>query len=350
MWVSLAPRTAHRAARAGLATLAAGTAAGCSVWAGRRASCSAATLPGNPLWPSGVRPEIVEAYVDEILSDPSINIVAIPDAIERQIYVSTVKLTLNAVYCSIAKLHGLDFLGHCFQLKRVPQASAATTAGGRVDGGGIDESELELIASKLLENNLVNHSFVPDAIEHQVYANCLKLIFRVLDSLADSLSIRICGHEITLGFEPMARRLATERAGQRVASRIDSTPTQIDPELLEALARETVGGRGAIDAFTVQLHATLFSLIAGIVDDILQHTELAVLSEQVILKLVPTSPQQLLGDDATGSDTPSNVADAEAEIARLRAEVAAAHRREWMAEWAALLAAASTAYAYSTRN
>ena len=86
MWVSLAPRAAHRAARAGLATLAAGTAAGCSVWAGRRASCSAATLPGNPLWPSGVRPEIVEAYVDEILSDPSINIVAIPDAIERQIY------------------------------------------------------------------------------------------------------------------------------------------------------------------------------------------------------------------------------------------------------------------------
>jgi hypothetical protein len=40
---------------------------------------------------------MIDQYVQEILNKGEINIKALPDSIERMIYVSTVKLTLNAV-------------------------------------------------------------------------------------------------------------------------------------------------------------------------------------------------------------------------------------------------------------
>lgn len=47
--------------------------------------------------PAGVPTEMIEQYVQEILQNDDINIKALPDSIERVIYVSTVRLTLNAV-------------------------------------------------------------------------------------------------------------------------------------------------------------------------------------------------------------------------------------------------------------
>ena len=76
-------------------------------------------LENNPLWPQGVSPEDVDELVDDILRDPSINISAVPDYIERQIYRSAIRLTLNAVYQSLSGVHGHEMLGHEFRLQRV---------------------------------------------------------------------------------------------------------------------------------------------------------------------------------------------------------------------------------------
>ena len=73
----------------------------------------------NPLWPKGVTAKDVDELVNDILGDPSINISAVPDYIERQIYRSTIRLTLNAVYQSLSGVHGHEMLGHEFRLQRV---------------------------------------------------------------------------------------------------------------------------------------------------------------------------------------------------------------------------------------
>ena len=58
--------------------------------------------------------------VDDCLKDPpSINIFSVPDYIERQVYRSTIKLTLNAFYRSLAEIHGQPILGHELRLVRV---------------------------------------------------------------------------------------------------------------------------------------------------------------------------------------------------------------------------------------
>jgi len=47
--------------------------------------------------PAGVPPDMIDQYVQEIMNNREINIKALPDSIERIIYVSTIKLTLNSV-------------------------------------------------------------------------------------------------------------------------------------------------------------------------------------------------------------------------------------------------------------
>jgi hypothetical protein len=46
------------------------------------------------------------------------------------------------------------------------------------------------MADELLKNQSINQWWIPDAIERQVYVNCLKLVFCLLDKVADTLSIR----------------------------------------------------------------------------------------------------------------------------------------------------------------
>ena len=78
----------------------------------------------NPLWPSGVSVDMVNAYVDEILADPHINIKSVPDSMERIIYTSTVRLTLNTVYEVASWLHGTEVLGHRLVLGRLSATSS----------------------------------------------------------------------------------------------------------------------------------------------------------------------------------------------------------------------------------
>ena len=157
----------------------------------------------NPLWPSGVSNEVVNKYVDEILANDMINISALPDSIERMIYSTTIRLTLNAVYRWLSLLHGINLLGHHLELTRTP-GSADSGAGLDFahNSGTVHESAIEDLAEQLLANKSVEQWFIPDVVERQVYRNCLKLIFGIIDRVADTLSIRLCGHELSLSFEP----------------------------------------------------------------------------------------------------------------------------------------------------
>jgi hypothetical protein len=73
----------------------------------------------NLLWPSSVLVDMVNSYVDQILADPQINIKGIPDSMERIIYTSTIRLTLNTVYEVVSWLHRTQVLGHQLVLGRL---------------------------------------------------------------------------------------------------------------------------------------------------------------------------------------------------------------------------------------
>jgi hypothetical protein len=259
-----------------------------------------------PLWPNGFLESDVDALVTEIINDPSINLSLVPDSLEAHVYKSTIKLTLNAFYSVLSNLDGAPILNHEVKLTRTsitpstphpPSSPTTPTQKRMVDAAKtsncINEDVLEQVADRLLANPTIRSKLVPDAVERQLYVNCLKVIFRVLQLLANSFRIRICGHDIRLALEPSTL--------EQSALTVSSSLSQIDMELLQAFAQHagiqetTTNSMGWWDRlwvhkeFTAHLHATLYGLILGIVDDILANTQLQILSDVVDLDIVPLS-------------------------------------------------------------
>lgn len=61
----------------------------------------------------------VEAFVDELLEDPNINIYMLPDSVERPIYVNTLKMVLSMLQKTLNKTN-LDIIGHQFKVVMEP--------------------------------------------------------------------------------------------------------------------------------------------------------------------------------------------------------------------------------------
>jgi hypothetical protein len=337
----------------------------------------------NPLWPNGITEKDVDELVNQCMDDPTINIRAVPDHLERQIYKSTIKLTFNTVYWGLHYLHGVELLGHAVQINRYrqpdgsllptneSQPSLLLQTSGRFSSS-LNELYLEEVADRMLANRNVNMTVVPDFIERQLYVNCLKLVFRVLDMLTASFRVRLCGHEFTIRLQqastpeltpgagaadqltilqqsalkvssgpgllasdvrsaaiiksfanyagvvddveavtPVARRptnVPSQDNGGRSIPQVVERPSrwQLAQELTSSLLRERTAGlwdqvlyitglaAHPRNAFVQQLHASLYALILGIIDDVLANTEIEVLSDRISFDIrpLPTSLQE----------------------------------------------------------
>lgn len=188
----------------------------------------------NPLWPSGVSVDMVNDYVDEILANPDINIKSVPDSMERIIYVSTVRLTLDTVYQCVSWLHGTEVLGHRIVLDRCAADDAEGLDFRLNTGKKLNYDVLEAMADELLKNKAINQRWLPDIIERQVYVNCMRIMFTIIDGVADTMAFRMCGHQLNLSFEP----IDGERARELV--RRHSHGIEIDEPALDALIDETM--------------------------------------------------------------------------------------------------------------
>lgn len=254
----------------------------------------------NPMWPIGVSKDDIDILVKDILSDVSINLPPLPDVLERQVYMSTILLTLNAVYRVVGDVHGKRLWGHTFVLsrERCDDLAAKNRQRSLLDmKTDVDEELLEEVAGQLLRNTAINQPLVPDFIERQLYVNCLKIIFRILNMLAASFRINLCGHDLKLTLE-RAQQPNVESL-KKIAVEAVSSPTPIDRDVLQKLARGKVFSKtagtnstgGAIwkrgqQEFAVQINTVLYSMILGILDDLLANTELELMTDRISVDIV----------------------------------------------------------------
>lgn len=254
----------------------------------------------NPMWPIGVSKEDIDILVEDILSDVSINLPPLPDVLERQVYLSTILLTLNGVYRLVGKVHGQRLWKHTFVLsrERCSDLAAENRQASLLDmKTDVDEELLEQVAGQLLKNNAINQPLVPDFIERQLYVNCLKIIFRILNMLAASFRINLCGHDLKLTLEKAEQPNGDSL--KKIAFDAVSSPTPIDRDVLQNLARAKVFSKtagtnstgGAIwkrgqQEFAVQINTVLYSLILGILDDLLANTELELMTDRITVDIV----------------------------------------------------------------
>jgi hypothetical protein len=275
------------------------------------------------LWSDGIQAEDgVDAVVAEILNDPSIHLSMIPDAIERRIYKSTIQLTLNIFHSLLTSLNGSQLLSHEIRIhhKSADLDRGVLAATIRSSSRLVNDKVLEQVADRLLANRAIDSSFVPDAVERQIYVNCLKVIFRVLLTISQSFCITICGHELRLQLTPMnvdstAYATAVEQA------LVTSSLSTIDMKLLRdfalqsGISEETPVELSWWDSlfvsrqFVAQLHTSLYGLLWGVVDDIMAHTNIQILSDQLSFDIVPsTAKVAVSGYEQSNDETPAPAA------------------------------------------
>ncbi|KAL3904532.1 MAG: hypothetical protein SGILL_010028, partial [Bacillariaceae sp.] len=177
-------------------------------------------LPSPTALSDGVNVHDVEELVKQCIKDPNINIGSIPDWLETQIYRATIQLTLNSVYRALHGLEGRHILGHQIEILRKSRRKT------RIQNdllkihqmSDAQEDVLEQVADRLLENKDINQPLIPDMLERKIYANCLKIVFRVLDLVAVSFRITLCGHDLNISLQPSTRMDLQQAAMQRVAN------------------------------------------------------------------------------------------------------------------------------------
>jgi hypothetical protein len=249
--------------------------------------------------------------VQAILDDPSINLTLVPDAVEAQIYKSTILLTLNLFYRLLGSLDGMPLLAHEVQLSRTSASSGTllkTTKELIEESKQINDKVLEQVADRLLANPTINSKLVPDAVERQIYINCLKVVFRVLMVIANSFRITICGHDIRVTLEP-----AELERSSLVAS---SSLSLVDLRLMADFAREagideeSTEGLGWWDRLwfrrEIMAHhdTVLYGMILGILDDLMANTKIQILSDDIVMDIVPprTKPKEKEQQESTSQN------------------------------------------------
>jgi hypothetical protein len=199
-----------------------GTAASCGLFTIQKTFCSKKQIDDYKTSPDRIshQNKMIDSYIDELLKNPELNIREIPDVVERHLYKFTIKLTLDAIFMSICRLDGIEILGHHLSLHFLPVDLAALPRPSKP----LDRKPLNQFVTKLLDEKLVNIGWLSDSIEHQLYFNCLILIFTVLQSFMGTTKIDLLGHSITIDMSPfdidyqalmtrtMARRNAVSEA------------------------------------------------------------------------------------------------------------------------------------------
>jgi hypothetical protein len=240
----------------------------------------------NPLL-SGVSDRDIQAFFEQVLADSSMNVKGIPDVLEAELYRMTVRLVLDMVYSSIGAMHGMEFLaGHQIELKRRRETAdeAATSLLFFKENSGIDDAILEQVADRLLQNKAVNYTAVPDFVERQIYSNCLKLVFRLLDTLANTFCITICGHELRIYFDPIRDNpsmMVDRLAAITTAVAAPSAKSRINIEVLTAQLSNT-----SSSLFQQQVLLSVYTLVLSIIDDVLANSEIKLLYDRVSFDVV----------------------------------------------------------------
>jgi hypothetical protein len=181
--------------------------------------------------------KMINSYIDELLKNPELNIREIPDVLERHLYKFTIKLTLDAIFDAIVQLDGFELLGHHLSLHFLPVDLAALPRPSKP----LDRKPLNQFVTKLLNEKLVNIGWLSDSIEHQLYFNCLILIFTVLQSFMGTTKIDLLGHSITIDMSPydIDYQALVDRT---IARRNSVSESIIDTLVEEILARLCLPG------------------------------------------------------------------------------------------------------------
>ena len=74
----------------------------------------------------------------------------------------------------------------------------------------MEDEIFEKLVARLLENEMVNNRYIPDALERRIYINLFKVIVGHMKHAASNTSVQFLGHELTFTITPIPLPDSTE--------------------------------------------------------------------------------------------------------------------------------------------
>ena len=269
--------------------------------------------------PPEPRKEQVEAYVDAILRDPSMNLKGIPDNIEKTIYTIGITMALSACYKVIFSVNGKMILGHHVELEikegKVPSPPS------RIIGDQLNRIE-ELVDELLLEE-LINITWLPDCYEKPLYVNVISAVFTVMESFFAAAKVDFLGQSLEVLMRPQdaSANMGARRLAQKVANVRRVSEEVLEDELDEHFKRHN--SEWIPDSIERPMFKTIYALVLCITDEVFRDMRVDCLGDEVMFHLVP-GPMQWPGGSEGAALAAAEAAAGAARAGQSGAAVAAA--------------------------
>jgi len=145
------------------------------------------------------RKEQIEAYVDAILRDPTMNLAGIPDNIEKKIYTIGISLALTACLKVIFSANGKTILGHHVELEVRPQPKFPAPP---TRATGSELRKIEKLVDELLKEEMINLKWLPDRYEKPLYVNVISAVITVMQSVFAAAKVDFLGQVMAVKIGP----------------------------------------------------------------------------------------------------------------------------------------------------
>lgn len=243
------------------------------------------------------RKEQVEKYVEDILSDPKMNLQGIPDSIEKKIHTMAISMALGGCMRTIFSLNGKMLLGHHVEVDI--RTSDAPPEKPQPLGVGNYQQDIELLVDELLKESMINITWLPDQYEKPLYVNVIMAILTVMNSFFCATKVDMLGFTLEMKMRPSSIPGEGGEAKMRsFADKIGSVRRVNEDILEEELDKHfhAIAAAGQAhwipDRLERPMFKTLYALILCVTDEILKDMRINFLGDECVLHLVPGPPEE----------------------------------------------------------
>jgi hypothetical protein len=234
---------------------------------------------------------MVDAFVNMIMEDESMNIYGFPDKLENSMYKMVLSKSLGIMYRIMHKsVTTVEIFGHHLELdieeclRSIPIRKAP-----------IDVEAVEALVDILLDYKAVNMSLLADGIEKQLYTNVIVVGFGVMSTFLDTFMVDFCGHRLEAKFQPNGMGFINKE--ERMEDFRGFLDSSVDDGVLgsfvdDMMAESGAEGNWVPDYFEKAVFRSIFTLVLYVFKEISGEVVINLLGDNFRMRLVPGKPEK----------------------------------------------------------
>jgi len=137
--------------------------------------------------------KVLEDFVDSILEEPTLNSPFIPDVIERVVYLNCVIVVFNLI-ADLSQGVKISFMGHKLTWRFEPETLVENQKPiASSPDLEIPEGLIFALVDEIINDDDINVTWIPDAIEREFYVLITRFIARVVAQILDQMTVTVMG-------------------------------------------------------------------------------------------------------------------------------------------------------------